>query len=68
MNRLLKRNLKADLESSQSNINADESFGTSGKKKAKTVISRKYSTTKIIFFLDSLSLGMSQPCSIVRGI
>ena len=38
INRFLKRNLEANLESSQSNINTDEIPGTSFKK-AKTVLS-----------------------------
>ena len=55
MNRFLKRNLEADLESSQSNINTDEIFGTTGQKKsenshfAKVQYDRNYITFGFTF-------------------
>ena len=53
----MKRNLEVSLESSQSNVNTDEIPGTSGQKRRKQKFRKN--TTKTIFLLDSLSLGMS---------
>ena len=49
MDRFLKKNLEANSESSPSNIDADQIPGTSGRKNAKSVISRKYCTNYISF-------------------
>ena len=50
----MKRNLEADPESSQSNINADEIFGTSGQEK-----SEKCNFAKVRYDKNYISVGFT---------
>ena len=61
----MKRNLKTDLESSQSNINADEIFGTSGKKKSENSNFAKVQYDKNnLFFGFSFTEDVTNPVSL----